>query len=720
MNLTSIPRRWKISGVAVLTLVVLFLIIPPIVHFIVLDQIETRLQGLQKRIGYPITYRSIDFTDRTTLRIEGLTVHSLPDSSPELVWRPNASRELRAHADSLWAQSQAMPLFYLGRCTVQFYPFGAITGRWIRTVVIDTLALHLTRNQNGRYNFQNALDWWKQRKADTITVAEPEPPGDKNRIAEWVEQYLERKPPTVSIQDLAVAYEDYTPTLPKTRWVWPQPPNVFSLDRAAVTLQENVLGNAELRIKGTFTDGDQSHRVAVEGQLDNQRHEMQVEGTFDASFKVPFSRDVTNADIFLQGFDVRVMSLEQDSDVDNLKARLNITNLEVVSDAISDQKLKNMNIGFELDLDLSPDSIRIRPSTRVYLNQINMAIDGSIARLTEKPKYDFRLSLAKMSVNDFFYSIPSALMKKLTGIRVEGDMSWQAHILIDMAQLDSLTVDPDVELSDNFRVVSLGDSIFIRRLQKPFEHTVVLEDDRDCTFVVGPDNSYFTPLDSVAPILVASVMMCEDASFMKNNGFNVLQIERSLAEDIRKKRFVRGASTISMQFVKNIFLSREKTLARKFQEMVLTWLINHEKLLDPYRRKEEHKKRLLEIYLNIIEWGPDVYGVGRASEFYFKKKPSQLTISEAVFLAGIIPNPKKYERYFENGKPRKKHIDYMSVIVRILREKDFLTQEEMEANTPIQFSITGDAARLIEGYEGSDELEDDDNYKILLGGAEKN
>jgi membrane peptidoglycan carboxypeptidase len=190
-------------------------------------------------------------------------------------------------------------------------------------------------------------------------------------------------------------------------------------------------------------------------------------------------------------------------------------------------------------------------------------------------------------------------------------------------------------------------------------------------------------------------LLSEDGSFFRNDGFNVLQIERSIADNIREKKFVRGASTISMQWVKNIFLSREKTMSRKFQELILTWLINKERMLDDQRDKERHKKRLLEIYLNIIEWGPDIYGIGRASEFYFSKKPSALTVSESTFLATIIPNPKKYERYFFQGQLRKNKTNYMALLARMMAGQKIISHAESLEAEDAPFIITGEAIHRI-------------------------
>jgi hypothetical protein len=150
--------------------------------------------------------------------------------------------------------------------------------------------------------------------------------------------------------------------------------------------------------------------------------------------------------------------------------------------------------------------------------------------------------------------------------------------------------------------------------------------------IIGPENSYYTPLEDISPNLRNAVMTAEDPSFYTNHGFVEESIRKSLATDFKDKKFKRGGSTISMQLVKNTFLSREKTLSRKIEEILIVWMIENNRIMS--------KNRMLEVYFNIIEWGRNVYGIGEASRYYFGKAPSELTIGESIYLASIVPHPK--------------------------------------------------------------------------------
>jgi len=155
---------------------------------------------------------------------------------------------------------------------------------------------------------------------------------------------------------------------------------------------------------------------------------------------------------------------------------------------------------------------------------------------------------------------------------------------------------------------------------------------------VGARNPRFVPLEELPPYLTKAVLVSEDAGFYGHPGFDFQEMKNSIVSAAEGERF-RGASTLTQQLAKNLFLSREKTYVRKVREAWLTLML--EACLP--------KARLLEIYLNIIEWGPGVYGVGEAAQHYFGVDARALSVKQAAFLATIIPNPIRYHGYFTRG-----------------------------------------------------------------------
>jgi membrane peptidoglycan carboxypeptidase len=154
-------------------------------------------------------------------------------------------------------------------------------------------------------------------------------------------------------------------------------------------------------------------------------------------------------------------------------------------------------------------------------------------------------------------------------------------------------------------------------------------------------------------------MTSEDPSFYTNHGFVEESLRRSIATDFKEKKFKRGGSTISMQLIKNAFLSREKTLARKVEEILIVWMIENNNIMS--------KNRMLEVYFNIVEWGRNVYGIGEASHYYFGKSPSELTLGESIYLASILPHPKTgLYSFLPDGTLRPSLQNYFNLIGKMM------------------------------------------------------
>jgi monofunctional biosynthetic peptidoglycan transglycosylase len=153
----------------------------------------------------------------------------------------------------------------------------------------------------------------------------------------------------------------------------------------------------------------------------------------------------------------------------------------------------------------------------------------------------------------------------------------------------------------------------------------------------------WVPFSKISPYLVKAVLIAEDDKFWKHEGFDYEAIQKALEKDLKAKKFNFGGSTITQQLAKNLYLSPEKSLIRKISEALITWRM--EKVLS--------KKRILELYLNVAEWGEEIFGAEAASKHYYGKSSSQLTPEEAARLASVLPNPRKYnpvgdQRYVTN------------------------------------------------------------------------
>ena len=173
-----------------------------------------------------------------------------------------------------------------------------------------------------------------------------------------------------------------------------------------------------------------------------------------------------------------------------------------------------------------------------------------------------------------------------------------------------------------------------------------------------------------------AIIISEDWGFYQHQGVDLNQVKIALNEMWEEQKF-RGASTITQQMVKNVFLSSDRTLWRKLHEVILT----------KKAESELTKEKILEIYLNCIEFGPGIYGIREASYHYFQKHPRELTAKEGAFLAMLLPSPKRYYVSFRKKELTPFARERINTILMKLRMAKILTMEELEQEkeTPLSW-----------------------------------
>jgi monofunctional biosynthetic peptidoglycan transglycosylase len=149
------------------------------------------------------------------------------------------------------------------------------------------------------------------------------------------------------------------------------------------------------------------------------------------------------------------------------------------------------------------------------------------------------------------------------------------------------------------------------------------------------------PLSRISPYLIQAVLIAEDDKFFEHDGFDWASMRKALEANIEKKSIRRGGSTITQQLAKNLFLSPGQTLWRKLREAAIAMALE----------RELSKKRILELYLNLIEWGDDIYGAEAAAQIYFQCPAAALSLSQAIRLASVLPNPHRFSA-IDNGNQR--------------------------------------------------------------------
>ncbi len=248
-----------------------------------------------------------------------------------------------------------------------------------------------------------------------------------------------------------------------------------------------------------------------------------------------------------------------------------------------------------------------------------------------EPRASLSLRAEKVSWEALVAALPEALRPVPEAPRLRGALSFHLRLDGPPARPAAWQLDAGLDLS----ALKPAGPVAVAG---PFTWRAPESAGTERTILVGPANPSFVPLDEVPRVLVGAVTLSEDAGFFGHHGFDFSEIRDALAEAAGSGR-ARGASTISQQVAKNLYLSGERTLARKVREALATVALE----------ASLPKRRLLEIYLNVAEWGPGLFGVGEASRHYFDKAPRDLTPREAAFLATIIPSPVRYHVFYERG-----------------------------------------------------------------------
>jgi len=183
-------------------------------------------------------------------------------------------------------------------------------------------------------------------------------------------------------------------------------------------------------------------------------------------------------------------------------------------------------------------------------------------------------------------------------------------------------------------------------------------------------SSRWRPLSRISPYLVEAVLIAEDDKFWEHGGFDWQAMREAMEKNWKEKTLRYGGSTISQQLAKNLFLSPSRSLVRKLREAILAWRL--ERALS--------KKRILEIYLNVVEWGDGVFGAEAAAGHYYGKPAARLNPPEAARLAAILPMPRRYTR---SSFHRSRYLDErVTTIVDIMRRRGLAPEESPQPIRP--------------------------------------
>ena len=272
-----------------------------------------------------------------------------------------------------------------------------------------------------------------------------------------------------------------------------------------------------------------------------------------------------------------------------------VTGLSLQHDALSSEPIEGMSLGLVLRGVAYPQRRRVELELlEGRLRNLVARITGSVelprgkyvfadgSHLSMVPKIDLALTVPKLPCSKLLASIPAALTPKLQGFVLQGNFEALVGTKIDFADLESLDLRGKVGIN-GCKVVKAPEAVAALREGEPIVMTVDVPkppgpamgpgETEEMQFIVGPDNPDFTPYAEISPYLISSIMTTEDNGFFKHHGWVTSQFKGALKRNLERGGFRIGASSITMQMVKNVLLSQEKTLSRKLQELFLVWYL---------------------------------------------------------------------------------------------------------------------------------------------------
>jgi hypothetical protein len=312
---------------------------------------------------------------------------------------------------------------------------------------------------------------------------------------------------------------------------------------------------------------------------------------------------------------------------------------------------------------VSPDAITIT-ELGAKVGALDIKLSGALRR-NQPMSGQLEVAVAPAPCADLLAALPPQVRGPLDGMVLDGSLGGSARLTIDLAAPVGDGTVLTTALDGDCRAISEPPAADVATLTVASDHQYA----DGSHGKVGPGADGWYNWDRIPPRLRNAFVSAEDGRFWDHHGFDLQQIARSLEIDLREKRLARGGSTISQQLVKNSFLSYRRTFDRKIQEAILTWRL--EAKLD--------KKQILTRYLNIIELGPHIFGVGAAAKYWFDRSPRELSVRQSAFLAAITSEPASMSRRVRRaGGLDPDSAERVNTILRAMFRDGVLTPEEFQ------------------------------------------
>lgn len=419
-------------------------------------------------------------------------------------------------------------------------------------------------------------------------------------------------------------------------------------------------------LKSTIDVNGHESTWHVDGYVNPGSKELSFTAYADGKkLELPYLNNKLHAKINFDTLQTELKNAKYSGDDYKISGSWSVKNMLINQPRIASNDIIIQNAKLDADILVGPNYIALDSTSTAYLK--NAQIHPFVKYTLGKNKiYELKLNAEEQDAQGVLDAFPQGLFESLEGLKVQGKVKYNLNFYLDTKIPDSVRFSSTLTPVD-FKIVQWGKTN-LQKINSPFVYTPYEYGKPMRNITIGPSNPNFTPLSSISKNFINAVLTAEDPSFFTHNGFVEESIRKSIAVNFKEKKFKRGGSTISMQLVKNVYLSRQKTLARKAEEILIVWLIEHNHLVS--------KQRMLEVYFNIMELGQNIYGIGEASRYYFGKQPADLTIGDGLFLASIVPKPKaSMYKFMADGSLKPYMFNYFRFMGNIMARRGLVASD---------------------------------------------
>ncbi len=302
----------------------------------------------------------------------------------------------------------------------------------------------------------------------------------------------------------------------------------------------------------------------------------------------------------------------------------------------------------------------------VQISRLGVKAAGRGTVYPFKNSLDVEVSMPPTPCEDFLLAIPEKFRAETGGATVEGKLAFDFHFRLDSDRPGLNLLDGALE--NGCSIKNFGSLPTPDQFRRPFRHRALDAKKKPFEITTGPGTDLWVDFEDISRYMVQSVIEAEDPFFYRHNGIMLSRIETAARINLKRGIVRYGASTITMQTAKNLFLSREKTFARKLQEVFFVW----------YLESNFTKDEILTLYLNLAEFGPSLYGIKDAAAYYFETAPRDLNLRQSAFLAKLLPNPVGRAESKELGKVPAMLARRIRALLLDMKKNNRITEEEYE------------------------------------------